>query len=263
MSDNPAAPAVPVVAPAAEQVAPVVPNFLTLVPPPKPVEPTEPAKPAEPVKPTNNDPIPDDVTGNESLDIAISTFVSLTGATNKDMERATANALEYGDPALVDTAFLMEKFGKHGKQAVKLAKAAVTDSINQANTSRTAAINAVHSAAGGEAQWNQAVSVFNSSASPTMKEAVKSLINNGNVSGGAELLLQTVNGSGLTPQVNPLLSGGNTLNLTGGALSAAQFKEGMDALRKEAGNKSFESGPLANKYNQLIAQRRAGKNLNL
>jgi hypothetical protein len=251
------APVVPVVAP---QVVPVVPDFNTPVPKPKEA-PTPEVEPV--VKPAVADAIPEDVTGNSALDIAISAFVSVTGATNSDMERATSNAIQYGDPSLVDVAFLMEKFGKHGAQAVALAKAAVTDNAKQTAATNTATLNAVHTAAGSEAQWNQAVSVFNSSASATMKEAVKALMNNGNVAGGAELLMQTVNGSGLLSQSNPLLSGGGTSTQVGGALSAAQFKEGMDTLRKEAGNKSFETGPLANKYNQLIAQRRAGKNLNI
>jgi len=266
MSDVIAPVVAPVVAPVITPVEPqapqpIVPNFLNSVPPPKAPDKVEPQPVPAPVADTS--PIPSDVTGNTSLDIAISAFVSVTGATNSDMERATANAVAYGDPNLIDVAFLKEKFGKHGDQAVALARAAVSDSVKQSADASTAALSTVHTAAGGEAQWNQALSVFNSSASATMKEAVKALMNNGNISGGAELLMQAVNGSGLVPNAQPLLSGGNNLNLTGGALTANQFKEGMDTLRKEAGNKSFESGPLANKYNQLIAQRRAGKNLNI
>jgi hypothetical protein len=209
-------------------------------------------------------PIASDVTGNEVLDTAISTFVSMTGATNADMQRATANALAYGDPALVDVAFLKEKFGKFGDQAVALAKAAVSDSIKQTNDASTAALSVVNAAAGGEANWKQAVSVFNSTASPTIKEAVKALMNQGNVAGGAELLLSVVNGSGLLPNVNPSLNGGGAVQ--GGsntALNAQQFQTELAALSKEAGNRSLESGPMAVKYNQLIARRSAGKALGM
>lgn len=208
--------------------------------------------------------------GNAVLDIALNTFVTLTGCTVADMQRATGNALEYKDVNLIDKAFLRERFGKHADQAYQLAVASIENAKSEAQAEETKlkqattkAINSTHTAAGGEEQWKQAVSVFNSSASDTIKAAVKSLMNDGNVQAGAELLLSTVRSGGLLPNVNPQLNGGGAAPSTGGGLSAAQFKTELATLRKEAGSSSLETGPQAAKYNQLIARRQAGKQAGL
>lgn len=208
--------------------------------------------------------------GNAVLDIALNTFVTLTGCTVADMQRATGNALEYQDVNLIDKTFLRERFGKHADQAYQLAVASIEHAKNEAKAEETKqkqattkAINAAHTAAGGEEAWKQAVSVFNSSASDNIKAAVKSLMNDGNVQAGTELLLSTVRNGGMLPNVNPQLNGGSAAPSAGGALSADQFKTELAALRKEAGSSSLETGPQAAKFNQLVARRQAGKNAGL
>lgn len=260
MSEPTVQPVVPVV-PVQPVVAPVVPTPPTGVPDfNAPVD-----KPRAPVKADAAEPtVPDAVsnvefeqTGNQQLDIAIDSFVRLTGATQQDIERATKSAIGYGDPTLVDEAFLKERFGKNADVAIKLAKEAVLDSVAQSE----AAITTVHTAAGGKAQWDSAVSVFNEKATPTMRSAVKLMMNSGDVKGGTELLLSYVKDSGLLPDVNPLLNtGGANLGVSTG-LSAGDFKTKMADLSKRAGNRSLENGPFAAEYNQLLAGRQAGRKL--
>lgn len=252
-------------------VVPVVPTVQPVVEAPAPVGLPEgvpqvgkqPRNDGVPKETANTEPLDAAfATGNAALDVAISTFVSVTGAKSSDVERAVSNAIEYDNPDLIDRAFLKEKFGKHAAQAIALAEAAVKDHGAQVTAGVENAKRTVAEAAGSEANWKQAVSVFNSTATPTIKAAVKALMDQGNVAGGAELLLQHVGSSGLLPQVNSTLNGGSG----GGApvgLSSAQFQTELSALRKEAGNRSFETGPLADKYNQLIARRSAGKKLGL
>jgi len=257
-------PFVPVVTTPVEPDTTVIPNVQKDIPnipkpAPKPVAPV--ADKEEPV--ITGEPIPSDVTGNTALDSAISTFVTLTGAHSGDMDRAVAKAIEYGNVDLIDNAFLKERFGKFSAQAIELAKAAVQNEITKENESATNAKSAAYTAAGSEANWNKAVSVFNSTANPTIKAAVKALMNTGDVKAGAELVISTVNGSGLLPQTNPSLNGGSVSPGQAGALSSQQFQTELSALRKEVGNQSLESGKNAGKYNQLLARRKAGKQLGL
>lgn len=261
---DPIVPVVPAVAPAT--VEPVQPQVLpTGVPPVSapvrmdgvPTAPVQPTAPVEPEPAVKGDVEVD--TGNSALDVAVRTFAAVTGATQEDFDRAIANAMEYDNPSLIDKAFIKERFGKHSEQALALAEAAVAE-----NTRRIQSIHSeVHTLAGSKQNWDSAVSVFNSSATDTIKQAVKALMDQGNIKGGAELLLQTVQGSGLLPNVNPSLNGGSAAGGVAGALSSAQFQQELSALRKEAGNRSFETGPLAQKYSQLIARRQAGKQVGI
>ena len=202
-------------------------------------------------------------TGNSALDTAINTFISVTGAKPADLERAVAKAMEYGNTDLIDRAFIKEKFGKYADQALSLAEAAVKEDVRVQQENITKSKQTVYTAAGGEQQWNQAVSVFNTSATPTIKAAVKALMDQGNIAGGAELLLNSVKDSGLLPNVNSTLQGGGAVAGAAGALTAAQFQTELATLRNEAGNRSFETGPVAAKYNSLIARRTAGKKLGI
>ncbi len=240
-------PVVPAIAPEVK-VAPVVPQELE-----KPVvkDDTAPAS------------IEEFGTGNVGLDAALQAFVTSTGATSADLSKAVSLALQHGNADLIDQAFIKQKFGIHAEQAMTLAKAAVAEDITQTENARKAAISVVHNAAGGEAQWNQAVSVFNSSASKETKAAVVALMDSGNMEDGAALVMQTVRGSGLVPTPNELLHGGNGVTTAGNALSKAAFKTEMEALTKLAGNSSLESGKFAPQYEALLTRRRAGLQLNL
>ena len=257
MSDTSVQPVVPVVP--VVPVQPVVPVAAPVVPTPPTGVPDFNApvdKPRAPVK-EEAPALEFEQTGNTQLDIAIDSFARLTGATQQDIERATKSAVSYGDPALVDEAFLRERFGANADVAIKLAKEAVQDSVSQSQ----AAIATVHAAAGGQANWDSAVAVFNEKAAPTLKSAVKLMMNSGDVKGGTELLLGYVKDSGLLPNVNPLLTtGGTNLGVSTG-LGAGDFKTKMADLSKRAGNRSLETGPFAAEYNQLLAGRQAGRKL--
>jgi hypothetical protein len=183
------------------------------------------------------------------------------------MKRATGNAFEYNDVNLIDKTFLAERFGEYYKDAYALAKAAVEDSINVSKRAKAAeakaaekAIKAAHKAAGGEQNWKQAVSVFNSTANDKLKAAVKTLLDNNSVEAGVDLIISTVNKSGKVPLIKPSLQGGSGIG-NAEALTAEQFRTELAALRKEAGPNSLEIGHYGQKYNQLLGRRAAGKKL--
>lgn len=196
-------------------------------------------------------------TGSAALDAAISVLAGASGATDADLQRIAGNALQYNDPSLIDRAFLQEKFGKHAAQFEALAVAAIQEQQN----SQSRATTEVHAMAGGQAQWDQAVAVFNQSAPDHMRAAVKALIDSGNTKQGAQLLIEAVRGSGLVPNANPLVSGGAAVPSSQGALGKAEFQAEMAKLKTEAGNRSLETGAFADRYQQLLQRRAIGRTL--
>ena len=95
-------------------------------------------------------------TGNKALDVAVSSFLRSTGASDADIERACKSALEYGDPKLIDRAFIAEKFGDRAADAVALAEAV----IEQAGVEKQRTVQAVYDLAGSKEQWDTALGVY-------------------------------------------------------------------------------------------------------
>lgn len=252
MEGNQPAPVIPAVVAAA--VVPETPTAI-VVPAPEPVvvpevkvEPT-----ATPVNPTTVQ------TGNPALDTAIGVMLNTVQATQADVDRLVNKALEHNAVDLIDAAFARERFGDKADAIVQLAQAAVTESI--ARTERT--IKEVHTLAGGADNWQQIVSVFNSNAADHIRAAAKAMLDSGQVQQGAKFIMEQVQNSGLLIQQGQQVGGGAVVPAANGALSATAFAAEMNALRKEAGNRSLESGPFAERYQQLIQRRTAGKQLNL
>ena len=194
-------------------------------------------------------------TGNAVLDAAIGVMVASTGATQADVDRLVTKALEYGNADLIDEAFARERFEDKADQILALARAAVAEQSASVERSK----QAVFTIAGGQDNWNSAVSIFNSSAPAHIKEAAKMLLDSGKVQEGAKLVMDTVVQAGLVPQVNPTVQAGGVVPSNTGALSAADFSKAMTELKQKAGNRSLESGPFAGEYQQLIQRRAAGR----
>ena len=160
--------------------------------------------------------------------------------------------MEYNDPNLIDSAFIKERFGEHAQYAELLAKAYLDDQIGQAQRAVTAAYDLV----GGKQNWETASQLFNAKAPEHVRAAARALANSGDVTGAAKLVVETVQGLGLIAKEAGILKGGTALD---GALSAADFSKEYLALRKEAGNRSLESPKFAQRYQNLLSRRSAGK----
>lgn len=197
-------------------------------------------------------------TGNAVLDVAVGTFVSMTGCTDADIKRALGKAAEYADEGLIDTAFLKERFGKHGDQAIALAKAVLQQELATAASSKAAAQAAVVEVAGSAENWNSAVTVFNAHADAETKQMVKVLLDNGLIKQGAAQLMQFVQASGRVPVVSGLQLQGSPVNTNAG-LSAAEFSSELQKLKTEAAGRSLETGPFSVRYNELMQRRAAGR----
>lgn len=241
----------PVVMPPNVQAPVVTPPVVV----PAPAAPVTLVTPTAPAESTNLSANPDEFkTGNPALDASIGVLISVTGATSTDLQRIVGKALEYGDANLVDTAFVTEKFGKHADQMIALAKAAVEEQGN----SQARAVAQVHALAGSKDNWDNAVSIFNQNAPEHLKSAARMLLDAGQLEQGAKLIMDMVQNAGFVPVANGLLQGGVAPS-TGGALNAKQFQEGIAALKKEAGNRSLESGPYAQKLQTLHQRRNLGR----
>lgn len=191
-------------------------------------------------------------TGNPAIDAGIAMLKQVSKLNDADMVRAIGKAVEYNDPNLVDSAFIKERFGEHAQYAELLAKAYLDDQIGQAQRAVTAAYDLV----GGKQNWETASQLFNAKAPEHVRAAARALANSGDVTGAAKLVVETVQGLGLIAKEAGILKGGTALD---GALSAADFSKEYQALRKEAGNRSLESPKFAQRYQNLLSRRQAGK----
>lgn len=191
-------------------------------------------------------------TGNPAIDAGIAMLKQVSKLNDSDMVRAIGKAVEYNDPNLIDSAFIKERFGEHAQYAELLAKAYLDDQIGQAQRAVTAAYDLV----GGKENWETASQLFNAKASEHVRAAARALANSGDVAGAAKLVVETVQGLGLIAKEAGILKGGAALD---GALSAEDFSKEYQALRKEAGNRSLESPKFAQRYQNLLSRRQAGK----
>lgn len=253
---NPNEPVLPPGVPPAGNPPVLPPGYVPPTPPVPPVQPVAPVPPTPVAAPESGE-LPS--TGNAILDTSIAAFASVTGATTADMQRAVANALAYGDPSLIDTQFIKDKFGKHADQALQLAQAVVAEQ----GASKARAVNQVHELAGGQQQWDQAVSVFNTNAPDYVKIAVKTMLDSGQIEAGSKLLLETVRAGGLLPNVNAMLPPGTPGAGTNGALGKAEFQTEMQKLKQEAGSRSLESGVYGQRYQELMNRRAVGRQMGL
>ena len=187
--------------------------------PPNAVNPPAPAGTIEP--PNLNGQVSSTIDlGDSTLNAAISALVASTNATEADLERIAAKAIEYGDINLLDMNFIREKYPKFEQQFVAVAQAIIEQRSAVENFNR----QQIYNLAGGENKWNAAVSVFNANAPDYLRTAVRSLIDGGKQTEGAQLLMDYVQYSGLGIVQGDRVQSTN-LSAGNGGLSRNQFQE--------------------------------------
>lgn len=240
--DNPATPQ-PTPTPVAPPVAPAPTPPVPPVPTPAPV--------AEPV-----DSGTFDYEGESVLETSIRVFEASTGVTQDHFESAITNALQYGDPNLIDVASLTQGLdATQAAQATALAKAA----YQEVRTHIERSTEAAYQLAGGKEQWAEASQSFNTNAPAHIRSAVGALLEQGDVNGATQLVLDTVRNFGLVNTGTPPLQGGTGVAVQG--LSQAEFNVQLRELERSAGNRSFEQGEYKEKLSALMAQRKLGRSL--
>lgn len=167
-----------------------------------------------------------------------------------DQERAISKALAYGDPELIDFAYLREIGGANAKALENLARGVVNYTVQQANARE----QAVYASAGGQANWQAAVAEFGKSAPAHLKLAVKTMFDSGqsaSVDAAAKTVLEYAKASGAALVPAGLVQSGATAS-TALALDKFQFQAELRKLDKHAPNFEQLRG-------ELFARRQLGK----
>lgn len=229
------APLPPGVPAAGAPVAPVAPA-------PAPVTPAK--APAVPVvAPAGTDPV--------------SIVANLAGLSADDLARVMANAKAYGDPALLDVAFLQEKAGDKAAMLLPL----LQQQIAQEQAATQQKIADVYAMAGSKEAWDSQVGIFNAKAPDTLRNTVAFLFDNGQDKGAAELLLSFVKSAGLAPAGYTGTPGVAAPAANG--FTREQFQAAMQELQKSVGNRSLESPDVYPKYQALLERRALGRSMGL
>lgn len=191
-------------------------------------------------------------TGNKALDVAVSSFIRSTGASDGDLERATKNALEYGDPSLIDEAFLKERFKDRWEEAKQIAEAVV----EQTGVERQKLVDAVYATAGDKAKWDASLAVYKQHAAPGLQKAIQLMFDSGDaasVKEAASLVVDFAKGSGVLPSASGRVAAG-TGPADAAGLSLKDFQSAMNKLNPSSRTYSAD-------YSKLIELRRIGKQL--
>ena len=191
-----------------------------------------------------------------ALDAAINSIAGIAGATDADLQRALGVALERGDVTLIDKAFIAEKFGTQAAAFNTLAESVVTDVKSRTEQQQAKVNQAIVEVAGDQATWEKHRDAFKQTAPEHIQVAARAMLDSGLVKEGIQFVMQHTQGNVLANAGN--LVGGLPANHAAG-LSADEFRTQMSELKKEAGNRSLETGPFRERYDNLIKQRQIGR----
>lgn len=237
---------------------------------PQPTPQPTPTPMTPPVAPTPTPPVPPvptpvaeptdsgtfDYEGKSVLETSIRVFEASTGVSQESFETAIQSALQYGDPNLIDVASLTQGLDPaQAAQATALAKAV----YQEAHTHIQQSTEAAYQLAGGKEKWTEASQSFNTNAPAHIRSAVGALLEQGDIKGATQLVLDTVRNLGLVNTGTPPLQGGTGVAVQG--LSQAEFNVQLRELERSAGNRSFEQGEYKEKLSALMAQRNLGRSL--
>lgn len=174
-----------------------------------------------------------------------------TAGKDLDLDRVLGKALSFGDPALVDVAYLRDAGGPQAAQLAEIAKGIV----QAVNAKAEAVTNEVYNSVGGEAVWHSSVAAFNQSAPHELKVTVAQMLDSTNenfIKAGAKIVAEFGRNSGLIPQQGAPLLNSASAGVQGQGLTREQFQA---ELRKiDQNSPGFEQAREA-----LFARRALGK----
>lgn len=204
---------------------------------------------ADPLKPATTEAIN---TGNKALDVAVSSFIRSTGANDADLQRAIKSAMEYGDPNLIDDAFLAERFKDRAGEARQIAEAV----LEQTGIERSRLVESVYAQAGDKAKWDASLAVYKQHAAPGLQKAIQMMFDSGDATSikeAAALVVDYAKSSGV-------------LSVTGGRVTAGTGEAGAEGisaseLQQAVGKLNQSSRTYREDYAKLIGLRQLGRSL--
>jgi hypothetical protein len=171
------------------------------------------------------------------------------------MDRAFGKALEFGDPSLIDMAYITEKGGAVAENLKAIAQGIVDRVQYQAQAGEAA----VYAIAGDKAQWDTALAVFDAKAAPHVKTVVQTMIDSGNlgaIQSAAQMVVEFSKGSGRMVNAPGLINAGASNGNAASGLSKVEFQKLHSKLDPNSPSYTADRG-------QLYARRSVGKQLGL
>lgn len=203
----------------------------------------------DPLKPAVSDEIN---TGNKALDVAVSSFIRSTGASDTDLQRAIKGAMEYGDPNLIDDAFLAERFKDRAGEARQIAEAV----LEQSGIERQRVVDSVYSVAGDKGKWDASLAVYKQHAAPGLQKAIQLMFDSGDAASikeAASLVVDYAKNSGVIPAIGERVTANSGVAEAAG-LSAAELQAATGKLNQSS--RTYRAD-----YAKLIELRRIGRSL--
>ena len=170
-----------------------------------------------------------------------------------DLDRAIGKAIEDGRADLIDIAYLKEAGGANAQDLITIA----TGLVNAVAAKSASVSNEVHALAGGQANWDAGVAVFNQVAPQELRIVVAQMLDSGKeqlIKAGAKMVVEFSKNSGKLPNVNPLLQSGASAPAAAQALDKVSFQTELRKLDPNA--RDFQS-----QREQLFARRQLGRQL--
>ena len=174
-----------------------------------------------------------------------------TAGKDLDLDRVLGKALAFGDPALVDLAYLRDAGGPQAAQLAEIAKGIV----QAVNAKADAVTSEVYASVGGEDVWHSSVAAFNQSAPHELKVTVSQMLDSTNenfIKAGAKIVAEFGRSSGLIPQQGAPLLNSASAGVQGQGLTREQFQAELRKL--DQNSPGFEQSREA-----LFARRALGK----
>lgn len=170
-----------------------------------------------------------------------------------DLDRAIGKAIEDGRTDLIDVAYLREVGGANAQDLITIA----TGLVNAVAAKSASVSNEVHALAGGQANWDAGVAVFNQAAPSELRLVVAQMLDSGKeqlIKAGAKMVVEFSKNSGKLPSVNPLLQSGASAPAAAQALDKVAFQTELRKL--DPNSRDFQS-----QREQLFARRQLGRQL--
>lgn len=181
--------------------------------------------------------------------------ILLASSPDLDLDRALANAIKFGQPDLIDIAYLKEKGGANADNLITIAKSLVTQIANVADSNE----KAVYAVAGGQEGWTTAVTAFNQFADPAQRKTIADLLDSGNpqfVQYAAQTVVAFSKQSGAVPFTGQQVQTGQASVAASQGLSKQQFQAELSKLNRNAHDYAEQS-------NALLGRRQLGKQIGL
>lgn len=175
-----------------------------------------------------------------------------TAGKDLDLDRVLGKALQFGDPNLVDVAYLREAGGANAQQFTEIAQGIVKAVQAKAD----AVQQSVYESVGGEAVWHASVAAFNSTAPQELRVTVAQMLDSTNeqfIKAGAKIIAQFGAQSGAIPNHAGLMQSTAAAGAgVGQGLTKDQFQQELRKLDPNASG--YEDA-----RNNLFARRSLGK----